>query len=68
MIKTLYTTAGPSDVLETMDENFLQCVEAEEGRRKHMKGRLQCIDDMELDSDTNTANASESDTDEGLSE
>lgn len=67
VVKTLYTTAGPSDVLEALDEDFLQCVEAEEGRLKHMKGRLQCIDDLELDSDANTARAS-SDSDEGFSE
>lgn len=67
MVKILYTTAGPSDVLEALDEDFLQCIEAEEGRRKHMKGRLQCIDDMELDSDADTASVS-SDSGEGSSE
>ncbi len=68
VVKTFYTTAGPSDVLEGLDEDILQCVEAEEGRLKHMKGRLQCIDDLELDSDANQASASESDTNEELSE
>lgn len=67
VVKTLYTTAGPSDVLEALDEGILQCVEAEEGRPKHMKGRLQCIDDLELDSDAKTASATESDSDEGFS-
>lgn len=68
VIKTFCTTADPSAISETLNEDILRCVEAEEGRRKHMKGRLRCTDDLELDSDANTASASESDTDEGLSE
>lgn len=63
-IKILYTTAGPSDVLGDMDPDFVQCVEAEEGRPKHMRGRVQSIEDVDLNSESDEdPDSSESDMD-----
>ncbi|KAL8775353.1 MAG: hypothetical protein Q9209_000361 [Squamulea sp. 1 TL-2023] len=52
VIKVLYTTAGPSDALEDLDEDFLEIVEASEGRPKHMKGRLEILEELHFDSDS----------------
>ena len=55
--KVLYTTAGTSDALEDLDEDFLAKHEAEEGRPKHMKERLRSLEDFSFDSDATVASA-----------
>ena len=55
--KTLYTTAGTSDVLEDLDEDFLSRFEADEGRPKHMKERLRSLEDFSFDSDATVTSA-----------
>lgn len=63
VIRVLYTTAGSSEVLEGLDEDFLETVEAKQGRRKHMRGQLGNIQDLEFDSDDTAATFSSSGAD-----
>lgn len=60
--KILYTTAGTSNALEALDTDFLHYVEAVEGRRKHVKGRLRSLEDVGFDSDAITASSSDAST------
>ena len=64
VVKVLYTTAGTSDALEGLDEDFLESIEAVDGRRKHMRGRLRSLEDVSFDSDATTISSNEASTDD----
>ena len=68
MFKILYTTAGTSSALESLDEDLLENVEAEEGRPKHMKDRLRNLEDVSLDSDSATTSTLSTLTDDEQSD
>ena len=68
VVKVLYTTAGSSDALESLDEDFLESVEAEEGRPKHMKERFRSLEEFAFDSDATTISSPDTATDEGYSD
>lgn len=62
--KILYTTAGTSNALDSLDEDYLECIEAVNGRPKHMRGRLTSLDDLSFDSDATTISSNEASTDD----
>ena len=68
VIKVLYTIAGTSDILESLDEDHLENVEVEEGRPKHMKDRLRSLEDVDLTSDASTTGTASTVTDDDQSD